>query len=309
MHPTPVSNPGADGSLAPLVVTEDPRVAHFPKERGAVRWTHIFGSGQSLESLGINDGGDVLVVSFHGALDRERYTLPRFERMASIRKLGYSSLYIADPSLHLSSELQLAWYTGWPELGLLDLIAEQCVRAANDFGARTLILSGSSGGGYAALQIGARIDGSISLAFNPQTHIHGYLYDGQPGSHGVERAYIEHVYPDAAPEGIWRIDFDHDWSEAAGPDYSAIRAYGTPRGNRILYANNVNDWHVAQHYEPFAEQYRAAQPVDRLTELNYDGRVGHFPPSPDEFEAGMAAALALVTETEVPHRGWATRAL
>ena len=212
MRPTPVADPGTDGSLAPLVITGDPRDSCFPTDRGAVRWSYDFGGGRILDALGINEGGDVLVVSFHGALDRERYMLPRFERMASIRKLGLSSLYIADPALHLNSSLQLAWYTGWPEIDLLDIIAEQCVRAANDLDAKALILSGSSGGGYAALQVGARIDDSIALAFNPQTHIHGYLYDGKPGSHGVERAYIEHVYPTAAPGGVWNIDFDLDWT-------------------------------------------------------------------------------------------------
>lgn len=278
MRPTPVPDPGVDGSLAPLVFTEDPREERFPLERGAVRWSHDLGGGRMLDSLGINDGGDTLVVSFHGALDRDRYTLPRFERMASIRKLGLSSLYIADPTLHLDPKLQLTWYTGWPGLDLFDIIAEQVVRAANALGARTLVLSGSSGGGYAALQVGARVDGAISLAFNPQTQIHGYLYDGKPGSHGVERAFIEHAYPDAAPNGIWSIDFEVDWTESAGPDYSAIRAYASPRGNRILYANNLNDWHVEQHYVPFAKAYRAVHARDLLTELNYEGREGHFPP-------------------------------
>lgn len=159
MHPTPVSDPGVDGLLAPLVVSNDPCEVHFPERRGAVRWTYTFENGHPLDSLGINEGSDVLVVSFHGALDRTRYSLPRFERMASIRKLGLSSLYIADPTLHLDASLQLAWYTGWPDSGLLDILAEQCIRAANAMGARTLILSGSSGGGFAALQVGARIDG------------------------------------------------------------------------------------------------------------------------------------------------------
>lgn len=294
-----ISNIGRDGLSAPVAQLVSSRAHRFPESRGARRWFHQYDNGCTLQALGLNLGSDTLVVSFHGALNRDKYQLPRFERFASLCKLKVNSLLFADPTLELSRDLQLGWYVGWKGASIYDSIAAQAAAIARKFGHRRLIFSGSSGGGYAALQVSARVSGSVALAFNPQTHIHGYHDDGNPETHAAERKFIEVAYPDAAPDGIWSINFEKDWTRDLGSEYSVLRKYNTPISNSVVYMNNVNDWHVEQHFRPFVETMQISGCSSRLTEVRYESAPGHRPPTFEEFAMGVGRAIEISDENAI----------
>lgn len=284
---------GAGGSAVPICELSSLSEIEVPSETGASRWRHSFEDGTFIDALLINKASDTLVVSFHGALNRANYTLPRFERIATLNQTEYSSLYIADPALWLDESLQLAWYTGWKDLKLDQLLASLIHNISNQLKIKNLILSGSSGGGYASLQVSSHLPGSYALAFNPQTHIHGYHDSGKPTDNGAVRKYIEVLYPQAAPHGIWKIDFNVDWTQSLDDRYSPIRRYSNPHENVVVYCNNLNDWHVEQHYEPFRQAMRESESVTNLHTFNYEGKPGHHPPTSTQFLDALKFTIEL----------------
>ena len=123
-----------------------------------------------LECLAVLGEPGPLVVSFHGALLRKKYQLPRFERLNSLTHLGVNALFFSDPALYLSRRLELAWYTGWAGLELHEIIAEWINKVRQGIGAPTTLLTGSSGGGFAALQTAPFVPDSIAVVFQHPEH-------------------------------------------------------------------------------------------------------------------------------------------
>ncbi|WP_353170833.1 hypothetical protein [Acinetobacter rudis] len=126
---------------------------------------------------GINLNSDYILVGFHGLMPRENSIPPFFFFRGVAEKLGIGLISISDPSLYVSSKLSLAWYLGnnnyknlTQDLSfLLDMIVEKTERK--------LILSGGSGGGFAALNIHRHMhhgDNVRSFVWNPQTEITKY---------------------------------------------------------------------------------------------------------------------------------------
>lgn len=264
------------------------------KEAGASRYRHNFPGDRPLDALLVNEGTDVLIVTFHGALNRERDRLPRFERMGTTGKFGQSMLFFSDPGLHCDDAFDLAWYTGWPGVDLQPILAAWATVAARTVGASRIIFTGSSGGGFAALQVSALVPGSVCLAFNPQTSIHGYLVAG----HGiwVQRKYIEVFHPELMTDGEVSVDFNEDWTLAVGDHMSAVRRYASGMKNYVLYADNPNDFHHEQHLLPLQDAVSYSGSSERFRVHTYDGAEGHRPPNPDEFRDAMVEALAWCRE-------------
>lgn len=258
----------------------------------AIRFGYEYSNGTKLESLLCKKDSNTLIVSLHGALDRRKTILPRFERLASLLSFDTSILLVGDPALYLNQTLELSWYTGWEGYNLYPDLAELIKNAALEVAAERIILSGSSGGGFASLQLAALIPNSIAVSFNPQTDVHRYWNNGDPEKHGAVRKYIEVCYPSAAPEGIWKIDWDIDWSFQFGDIHSPVRRFRQKQDCSIVYLNNVNDFHVEQHFSPFYEAVSSAG-VKHLEIINYKGNQGHFPPDPETFKLGINKALSL----------------
>ena len=227
-------------------------------------------------------------------LDRARFQLPRFERLRTTLEHDVSALFISDPALWKDPQFALAWYTGWGSLEMHRVSAAWAARAAEAVGATRVVFSGSSGGGFAALQTARFLPGSLALPFNPQTSIYGCLAGGR--EFGAQRKYIEVLRPDLAPRGVWRIDWDVDWTADLGDAFSALRTYARPVDIHVLYADNPNDFHHTQHYLPFIDAASRGQNLGRLRTHGYGGPVGHEPPNPQQFHAAMAEALAWVRE-------------
>ncbi|WP_435736964.1 hypothetical protein V5D56_19720 [Cellulosimicrobium sp. PMB13] len=247
------------------------------------------GGGLPLDALVVDQGSDTLVVSFHGALDRKKFSLPRFERCRTIVEAGYSYLGLTDPWLHVNNSLQLSWFTGDVRTDLWPLLADWAATVADRLGVNNLILSGSSGGGFAALQTSALVRGSVALVFNPQTEIYRYVLPN--GSVWAQRQYLDAVLPELWPPRLEDLGTDMDWTLPLGDRLSALRRHVRLGGTRVLYATNVKDHHHQQHFEPFARALMSSGRAGSLRVLEYDDGSIHRPPDTDRFIGALGIAV------------------
>lgn len=295
MQPIPIERIDSNGLNAPLeALTSLNDFSPIPGV-GASRYRYRYENGCNLDALLVNKPSDTLVVSLHGALNREQFTLPRFERLKSLVPYNFSSMYFADPALWLDDRLQLGWYTGWQGADVQSHIAEMITKTASTFNFDKIVLSGSSGGGFAALQIATLIPDSIALAFNPQTSIHGYLIDGKSNAHGAERTYLEVVHPECIVDTIWNTDFGSDWTLKLSNEVSVLRNYSSNVPNQVIYCQTPNDWHYNQHYLPFLAAAARGNNLGKITVHEYGDRHGHHPPTPDEYARALNLCLSTIS--------------
>lgn len=275
------------------------RMAEFPEAQplGATQYQYTYPEGPKLDALLVNKGSDTLVVSLHGALNRQRFTLPRYERLNTLLAYPVSSLYFTDPTLYLDDQLQLGWYTGWKGQDVQSHIADWIKAAQKAVSASKVIISGSSGGGFGALQIASKIPGSLAVVFNPSVYVRGYLTNGEKGAHETERKYVTSVHPEFRELVKTNKDLEeNDWSTGLGPEISALETYSSPVQNRVLFCQTPSDWHYDQHYLPFLAAAARGENLARIRVHEYGDRVGHFPPSPIEFRTALEKGLLWVGE-------------
>lgn len=257
---------------------------------GVSKYAAALPCNAQLDALLVNKGSDVLVVGLHGASNRDK-PLPRFEWFRTLRTTEFSSMYFSDATLYLDPRVQLAWYTGWLELDLYPLIAEWTRRAAEAVGATKVLFLGSSGGGFAALQVSAHLPGSMAMPFSAQTSIANYLVGGSlSAQRGYMRAVMPHLIP---PEGIYSLEHGVDYFESLGERVSPLQRYQRAQENYVFYVQNKNDTsHFKQHYLPFREAVEHGPNRDRIRFELQDDRPGHNPPVPRMFMAGLEAAVS-----------------
>lgn len=226
--------------------------------------------GQLVPSAYFADApGDVLTVYFHGATDRSRFTMPRYERLRTMPTLGLGPvMFLSDPCLDLDSRMMLSWYVGTEDLDLHRVIAQMIDAYARYKGIEKVLLVGNSGGGFAALQIAAYLEGTRVVSFNPQIQIDRYVPRIAATAHwalfGRETVSDD---PVNAPrmdliERYRRIGFDQDV---------------------VLIQNPGDDMHHTNHFQPFQEAFRASSNADRLTSHEPYLGPGHRVPPPDEY--------------------------
>lgn len=224
-----------------------------------------------------------LIVSFHGSLQRSKYQLPRFEWRKSLNDVDAAQLFIADSSLDLSSKMALAWYVGNAEQDLTTDVAELIKVIAADAGYERILLTGSSGGGYASLAVSRQISGSLALCFSPQTRVGDY-------DRPTVGTFCRVAFPEL--EGYEKIEEQHRSRLDLRYLYST-----TPDQNFVRFVQNTRDQtHFDKHYTPFAE----ARGVDAvLGGFDSTGRMefvpqelqdGHMPPSRGRFRSHLFEA-------------------
>lgn len=95
-----------------------------------------------------------LVVLTTGAVNREKFQLPVYQRWSWAHRFNANVLCVADPGLRLSDAIPLAWYFGTVETNVTQayamFISDICKK--EDIALSDVVLYGSSGGGFAALQ-------------------------------------------------------------------------------------------------------------------------------------------------------------
>jgi pimeloyl-ACP methyl ester carboxylesterase len=213
------------------------------------RSVHVFETaGLAMPMLLQRGEGDTLVVTLHGALNRARTVLPRFERVRSISELGLNVLAIGDPTLDLDPSLTLGWYLGSREVDLHARIAEVVSSFSDALSIRKVIVLGSSGGGFAALHLAALLPEATVLVMNPQTDVRRY-------HSAFSRRALRSIFGADAALG-----------ESALRRISVLERFATTTNpGRVRYIVNSGDLHhVKEHAEPFWESI-ADRPVDLET--------------------------------------------
>lgn len=220
---------------------------------------HVF----PLQCLLQNANSDTLLVVSHGALPRKKYSLPRFEWLASLETRSENLMFLADTGLEASGELELAWFTGSARDDLSLRYADLVSRVAADLGVDKVLFLGGSGGGFASLALAFQSPGSRALVFNPQTNIQRYW------SKSV-RQYADHLFPE--------LDSPNQLRRLGGRTNMVTRYTAAPAPKtQILYVQNDDDaHHIENHLRPFAATF-ALEPESAIAKNgNVRLIVSHF---------------------------------
>ncbi|ASN39660.1 hypothetical protein CGQ24_11945 [Arthrobacter sp. 7749] len=280
---------------APLTLVSSPTNFQPSSEIGSSRYRYTH-DDRHLDALLVNKGSDTLVVSFHGAVSRTTTALPRFERLRTINALDVSSMYFGDPGLWADPNLELSWFTGWEGFNVPYIIAEWIVEAAKKIGASKVVLSGSSGGGFAALQISALIPNSLVVAFNSQTAIREYRINGT--SYGAQKKYLSTLWPSLSTQSIDDKDFaSNDWTKDLDDRFSVIDRYSRETLNRVILVQNDEEFHNEDHHIPLLNVLKQHKDKKSFRSVVYSGGAMHNPPTLDVFLFALASGLEWVRST------------
>lgn len=276
MKTIPLEELQTGGANAPITARSD---LGTPPLNHTFRVQEEVAPGIPMDALVVNKGTPLVVVALHGATNRETTVLPRFEWLRTLLGYDVSCIFFSDPTLQVSESIQLTWYTGTESWNGHAVVSEWSTELAELIGAERIIFMGSSGGGFAALQVSALTADSVALAFNAQTEIADYRVNGT--GWGVVREYVQEVWPtiwsNLEPNG--HIE-DKAWADEAGVRVSAVKAYSIPTRNKVYLVQNREEFHFEDHYAPFLHASRTAG-NDVTPRLNAEGTLHNPPEGPD----------------------------
>lgn len=237
----------------------------------------ISSGAQPIDVLSIDSGSDTTIVCFHGAAERE-IRLPWHLGQGVTGSTGMNRIFLSDPTLYKSKDLGLSWYAGSKETPYLqEILANIVEKIAASTGVKNLIFFGSSGGGFASLEMSHRFPGSLALTMNPQTSLAKYFPTA------VSR-YLEYG---------WDGEFESldDLPEAVNHDLTKLYAGGFP--NHVAMIQNARDWfHIGNHQIPFLNVSGLSPDVYMLMDRwGPDTGDGHTP-APKEILAPILGVLA-----------------
>jgi len=225
-------------------------------------------SGVVLPVRWINRGANATVVIFGGAVSGSIGSVPIYSGIGVGSELPANMLLISDPTLQLSRDLTLGWYAGNKEWPNLQSDLSQLIVALA--GGTSIVLFGGSGGGFAALDQGARIPGSTVVASNPQTNI--LKYYRAP----VER-YITHAW---GGRGNFDLYARHD----------LVSTYASPVDCDVVLFQNMRDaFHLRYHFGPFKE---ACSNGNQVVGVTSDVGGGHKGLGPQEMVGLLNSVLS-----------------
>ncbi len=220
--------------------------------------------GLPIEVLNLPANSDTTLVCFHGAAEKD-VRLPWFLGKGVTAGLPVNRIFISDPSLRKSADLNLAWYAGSSEQpDLQETLADVIRRILRATGGYNVIFFGSSGGGYASLALSRYFTTSLALAVNPQTSISRFY----PGAVG---RYMTHA---------WEME-GRDMSELPrSVAHDLLPSYAAGFGHTVALIQNAKDWfHIQNHQIPFLDVVGESANLFMLMDRwGPDTGDGHTPP-------------------------------
>lgn len=229
----------SDNGVAKLTVASGASVTSLPMQDTHIVFEPDVSGGLPLRMLFEPANSGTLVISLHGAMDRGRFRVPRFEWRRTLNRLDAARLYLSDSTLEINNSLEIGWYVGTEGQ---DLVAEyatvvnQIIAAG---GYSSVVCVGSSAGGYGALALSRRIPNSVAVAFSPQTTIGGY--------HLAQRkALASAAFP--RHKSYEQVEQDFGTRVNLRKLYRELR----PVNFVHLVQNTGDQFHFEAHYVPFA---------------------------------------------------------
>ncbi|THJ64967.1 hypothetical protein E8P82_13330 [Arthrobacter echini] len=235
---------------------------------------------------------ETLIVSMHGALNRSRFTPPRFEWRRTLNRVDCARLFLSDSTLELNGSLEIGWYMGSARQDLLSEYAALVRAVAAAKGYTRIVCVGSSAGGFGALALSRQVPNSVAVVFSPQTSIAAY----HPGH---RRALAEASFAEYATD---------DAIESAFGDRVNMRLLykNSLDRNYVHYVQNTRDrFHYEAHYVPFALSFgvdpeAGGSDVGRRISFHPERQdEGHSPPSRSRFLKHIGVAYRQYYGTEL----------
>lgn len=175
---------------------------------------------------------------------------PFFSGLGTAGGVRLPLLSVSDPTLALDPELTLAWYAGNSlTTNLLAIIARNIDRVATATGLYPILIGGS-GGGYAAINISARLESeATTIVWNPQTSIGGY--DASAARRYIEVAYPEIEFPSENPST--QREFQEFLDNAIDPTRHRLPpVVSIDTRHKIIFLQDRTDtFHMSRHAGPW----------------------------------------------------------
>lgn len=185
--------------------------------------------------------GNYLFVLLPSAISRGEIALPVFNRWNWAEKGFFpgNTLCISDPTLEMEDKLGLPWLLGDRLNFATDELAEFISKfaASKKIPNTRVVFYGSSAGGFSALALSARVEGSIAIAINAQTDIMSYSVKNQVAL-------------------IRKTCFDNLSEEEIRDKYPSrvqmISLWENVKESRVILLQNITDnHHYNTHFKPF----------------------------------------------------------
>jgi hypothetical protein len=226
--------------------------------------------------LRAKNSSSLLIVWFHGAVDRIRLKLPAF----SGPEKGFSQVAhqvaVSDPTLSRHSDLSNAWYIGDEELNAQKELIAFFAELTLALGVSRTIFVGGSGGGFASLYFSLMQEGSCAIAVQPQTNIKYFSYS---------QKYLEHCW---SAKTLLQID--------SRVCTDLCKAYSLGFKNTIIYIQSVADErHFRSHLTPFQHAIRRRSSGTAVFHVDFWGSFGHAPVPQSVVTPWIQAALVAQT--------------
>lgn len=229
----------SDNHVAKLTAAPGASITSLPVQDTHIVFEPALRDGLPLRMLFEPANSETLVISLHGAMNRGRFRIPRFEWRRTLNRLDSARLYLSDSTLEINGSLEIGWYIGTEGQDLIAdyaAVVNQIIAAG---GYSRVVCVGSSAGGYGALALSRRIPNSVAVAFSPQTTIGGY--------HLAQRKALASA---AFPRHKTYEQVENDF----GTRVNLRKLYQELRPvNFVHFVQNTGDqFHFEAHYVPFA---------------------------------------------------------
>lgn len=198
----------------------------------------------SIPTVLIDKKSQYLFVMFSAAVNRTHMTLPVFNRISWANDLPGNLLYLFDPMVMSSDEINLAWYVGNRDFDAMDAICSLVIKTALELNVpvNNIIAYGSSGGGFAALMLAARIKEATAIAINPQVQISKYNIPR------VVKAFVSECFDGVDIDVLERINSNRFIVS------EAIK-YFNPSIKFLIAQNKLDIHHYNEHFIPFVNEF------------------------------------------------------